>query len=192
MLLRTHIRHPLTDLTLFATIDKQSKPVLKGILFGIHKKWRGRASRLVEGPFPQLRGLRRSLSGFLDGKAKSLRDVPLDVTGFTNFQKRVLQTARSIQWGNVVSYSDLARMSGRPAAVRAVASVMRNNDFPLVVPCHRIVRKDGSIGGFMGKTKGKCVELKKRLLERETSTRLPSTSLRNHGTLLLTKEKGRG
>ena|SRR5271157_3764926 len=170
MLLRTHIRHPLTDLTLFATLDKQAKPVLVGILFGIHKKLHDRASCLVEGPFPPLIGLRLLLARFLDGKAKSLSGVSLELVGFTNFQKRVLQTARSIQWGSSVSYSDLARMSGHPTAVRAVASVMRNNDFPLVVPCHRIVRKDGSIGGFMGKTTGECVELKRKLLEREKFT----------------------
>ena len=87
MLLRTHIRHPLTDLTLFATIDKQSKPVLKGILFGIHKKWRGRASRLVEGPFPPLMGLRSVAGGFLDGKTKSLRGVPLDAHWFYEFSE---------------------------------------------------------------------------------------------------------
>jgi O-6-methylguanine DNA methyltransferase len=172
MLLRTHIRHPLTDLTLFVTIGKQAKPVLAGILFGIHEKWHGKESRLAEKSFSPLTDLRRFLMGFLDGKAQSLRGVSLDLSGFTTFQRCVLQTARSIQWGSVVSYSDLARMSGNPKAARAVASVMRNNDFPLVVPCHRVVRKDGSIGGFMGKTKGKCVELKRNLLERETSTRL--------------------
>jgi O-6-methylguanine DNA methyltransferase len=166
MLLRTNIRHPLTDLTLFATLDKQAKPALTGILFGIHDKFHGKETSLTRGR-PSLFALVNVITRFLDGKVKSLHDVSLDLSGFTTFQRCVLQTARSIQWGSVVSYSDLARMSGNPKAIRAVASVMRNNDFPLVVPCHRVVRKDGSIGGFMGKTKGKCVELKKKLLERE-------------------------
>jgi methylated-DNA-[protein]-cysteine S-methyltransferase len=166
MLLRTHIRHPLTDLTLFAKLDKQAKPVLAGIAFGIHEKWNGKDTRLAEKP-SLLMDLSRLLERFLEGKSRSLGEVPLDLSAHTDFQRRVLQTARTVEWGNKVSYSDLARMSGRPKAVRAVASVMRNNYFPLVVPCHRIVKKDGTIGGFMGKTKGKCVELKKKLLERE-------------------------
>jgi O-6-methylguanine DNA methyltransferase len=166
MLLRTHIRHPLTDLTLFATLDKQAKPVLAGISFGIHEKWKGKESRLAEG-ISSLAPLECLFGEFLDGKARSLSGVMLDLGGYTAFQRRVLQTARTIEWGSAVSYSGLARMSGNPKAVRAVASVMRHNDFPLVIPCHRVVKKDGSIGGFMGKTKGKCVELKKKLLERE-------------------------
>jgi O-6-methylguanine DNA methyltransferase len=171
MLLRIYIRHPLTDLTLFATLDKQAGPVLTGILFGIHEKWKGKASHLAEDP-SFLADLRSLLGRFLDGKARSLSGVMLDLGGYTAFQRRVMQKARTIEWGRTVSYSGLARMSGNPKAARAVASVMRHNDFPLVIPCHRVVKKDGSVGGFMGKTKGKCVELKKKLLERETSTRL--------------------
>jgi O-6-methylguanine DNA methyltransferase len=166
MLLRTHIRHPLTDLTLFATIDKQAKPALSGILIGMHKKFHDKETRLASGQI-SLFTLVNVMTRFLDGKDKSLHGISLNLSGFTPFQRRVLKTARSIKWGSVVSYSELARMSGNPKAARAVASVMRNNDFPLVVPCHRVVRKDGSIGGFMGKTKGKCVALKKKLLERE-------------------------
>lgn len=167
MLLRTHIRRPLTDITLFATLDKKDRLVLVGVAFGIHDTRRGRGAALTEGLSSPLAGIRGLVERFLDGKTKSLRGIPLDLGGLTAFQRRVLQTARSISWGTVVSYSDLARMSGNPKAVRAVASVMRNNDFPLVVPCHRVVRKDGSVGGFMGMTKGKCVELKRKLLERE-------------------------
>ncbi|MBN1129711.1 MAG: MGMT family protein, partial [Chitinispirillaceae bacterium] len=61
----------------------------------------------------------------------------------------------------------LAEMAGFPGAARAAASVMRKNPFPLVIPCHRVVRSDGSVGGFMGKRKGAAVALKKRLLARE-------------------------
>jgi O-6-methylguanine DNA methyltransferase len=163
MFLRTHIRHPLTDCTLFASLDKKGNPVLKAVMFGIHEKWHGRESRIAQ----PLAAPGSVLKQFLDGKKRSLDGISLDLSGHTAFQQSVLQTARTIVWGSVVSYSDLARMSGYPKAVRAVASVMRNNDFPLVIPCHRVVRKDGSIGGFMGKTKGKCVELKRKLLERE-------------------------
>ena len=52
-------------------------------------------------------------------------------------------------------------------ALPALCSAMRNNPLPLIIPCHRVIRSDGSIGGFMGKTHGKEIELKIRLLERE-------------------------
>jgi methylated-DNA-[protein]-cysteine S-methyltransferase len=59
-------------------------------------------------------------------------------------------------------------MAGRPKAVRAAASVMRHNDYPIVIPCHRVVRTDGTVGGFMGKSRGSSIELKRRLLRHET------------------------
>jgi methylated-DNA-[protein]-cysteine S-methyltransferase len=61
-------------------------------------------------------------------------------------------------------------MSGFPRAVRAVASVMRNNRFPLAVPCHRVVKKNGAVGGFGGQIKGSKVNLKRRLIESEKLT----------------------
>ena len=170
MVLRTHVRHSLTDLTLFAVLEKNKNVVLKGVAFGISKTWKGEKALVVPGA-AALEFYWDLFNRFLNGAEKSLHVVKLDMSGQTDFQKKVLQAARSIPWGSVVSYSDLARMSGFPNAARAVASVMRNNDFPLVVPCHRVIRKNGSIGGFMGATKGEFVELKKKLLEREEKGR---------------------
>jgi O-6-methylguanine DNA methyltransferase len=167
MILRSHIHHPLVDLTLFLSLDKNGNPVLKGIVFGIFQEWKGEKAAEAGSEY-SLERLRRDFTMFLDGSNKALDQIQIDLRMYSSFKRHILKTARSIEWGRVVSYSDLARMSGFPKAVRAVASVMRNNDFPLVIPCHRVIRKNGSIGGFMGETRGKCVELKKLLLERET------------------------
>jgi len=107
------------------------------------------------------------IKDYLDGKVKSLNKIPIDLSKYTRFQKDVLMTAKNIAWGKVISYKKLAKIAGYPKAVRAVASVMRKNKFPLVIPCHRVISSNGDIGGYMGKRKGRFIELKKKLLLRE-------------------------
>jgi O-6-methylguanine DNA methyltransferase len=107
------------------------------------------------------------LKEFFDNKRKLPDSIQLDLGGCSTFKKNVLLAAKKIPWGKTVSYSELAAMAGHPKAVRAAASVMRNNRFAFVVPCHRVIAKNGKMGGFMGKKKGSCVELKKKLLLRE-------------------------
>jgi O-6-methylguanine DNA methyltransferase len=101
---------------------------------------------------------------FLNGEKDNFMDLQLDFSELTSFQKCVLETARKIPRGYTVHYQDLAQMSGHQNAVRAVASVMRNNRFPLVIPCHRVVRKDGTTGGYCGAQSGPMFELKKQLI----------------------------
>jgi len=83
-----------------------------------------------------------SLSGAVD-----LSAIPLDLRA-TTFQRRVFEALRGIPRGETRSYAELASAIGRPTAVRAVASACANNPAALVVPCHRIVRSDGGIGGY--------------------------------------------
>jgi methylated-DNA-[protein]-cysteine S-methyltransferase len=111
--------------------------------------------------------LERGLLDLFDNKKKLPKSIQLDLDGCSSFEKNVLIAAKKIPWGKTVSYSELAVMAGHPNAVRAAAAVMRNNCFAFVVPCHRVIAKNGKIGGFMGKKKGPCVELKKKLLLRE-------------------------
>jgi O-6-methylguanine DNA methyltransferase len=101
---------------------------------------------------------------FLNGGKDDFMDLQLDFSGFTPFQVYVLESARRIPRGCTVNYQELAQMSGHQNAVRAVASVMRNNRFPLVIPCHRVVRKDGSTGGYCGEQSGRMFELKQKLI----------------------------
>lgn len=90
-------------------------------------------------------------------------DVPLDIRG-TAFQTRVWKLLLSIQEGEVLSYTELAVRLGEPKAVRAVASACGRNRIAVLIPCHRVLRSDGSLGGYRW-----GLERKARLLEKERS-----------------------
>lgn len=73
--------------------------------------------------------------------------VPMLVKG-TQFRKKVLQALREIPYGTTASYRDVAARIGNPKAVRAVGTVCAENDLPILIPCHRVLRSDGSVGGY--------------------------------------------
>lgn len=72
----------------------------------------------------------------------------IDWSGYTNFQRRVLSIVKLINYSEVCSYQQVAQKAGSPRAARAVGGVMRSNRTPLVIPCHRVIAADGSLGGF--------------------------------------------
>ncbi len=88
----------------------------------------------------------------------------------TPFTQSVYAALSSIPFGSTVSYEELARLAGHPKAVRAVATLCRRNPLPLLIPCHRVIRKDGSLGGY-----SQGLMLKKQLLAFE-KTNEPLTS----------------
>lgn len=92
-------------------------------------------------------------------------DLPLDVRA-TAFQQRVWQELRAIPYGNTRTYSDIARALGQPKSVRAVGRACATNPVSLVIPCHRVVREDGSLGGYRW-----GLQRKQALLDREQETR---------------------
>lgn len=98
---------------------------------------------------------------FLQGHTQKL-DLPLDVEGGTALQRRVWEELCKVPYGATISYSDLAARVNYPDAVRAVASACGKNPLPLIIPCHRAVSKDGSLGGFAW-----GVDKKERLLTLE-------------------------
>lgn len=99
--------------------------------------------------------------GFIEAPRLGL-DLPLDIQG-SAFQQRVWQALREIPCGTTVTYSELANRLGVPKAVRAVASACAANTLAVVIPCHRVVRLDGSLSGYRW-----GVERKKALLSKET------------------------
>lgn len=96
----------------------------------------------------------------LDGQTPHL-DLPVDVRA-TAFQRRVWEALKAIPYGGTRSYSAVARAIGRPTAVRAVARACATNPVAVIVPCHRVVREDGGLGGYRW-----GVERKRALLARE-------------------------
>jgi AraC family transcriptional regulator of adaptative response/methylated-DNA-[protein]-cysteine methyltransferase len=117
------------------------------------------AAQLVSDPG----GLGESVAALmhhLDGELPHL-DLPLDVRA-TAFQRRVWDQLQAIPPGETRSYSDIARAVGQPKACRAVARACADNRVALLIPCHRVVREDGQLGGYRW-----GVERKRALLERE-------------------------
>jgi len=100
--------------------------------------------------------------GFVEAPARGL-DLPLDVRG-TAFQQRVWQALRKIPAGSTASYSDIAGLIGSKRSVRAVAQACGANPVAVAIPCHRVVRTDGSLSGYRW-----GVERKRALLEREAA-----------------------
>jgi methylated-DNA-[protein]-cysteine S-methyltransferase len=90
---------------------------------------------------------RRLLERYLEGRERRL-EIALDLALGTQFQRRVWEAARRIPYGAVVSYAELASMAGGTGAFRAVGNALGANPVPIVVPCHRIIHADQSIGGF--------------------------------------------
>jgi AraC family transcriptional regulator of adaptative response/methylated-DNA-[protein]-cysteine methyltransferase len=102
----------------------------------------------------------RQIVRHLAGRHPQL-DLPLDIQG-TAFQRRVWEALRQIPYGETRSYTEVARQMGQPKARRAVARACATNPVSLAIPCHRVIRGDGGLGGYGG-----GIERKKALLETE-------------------------
>ncbi|MGM1323558.1 methylated-DNA--[protein]-cysteine S-methyltransferase [Corynebacterium macclintockiae] len=104
----------------------------------------------------------KQLEEYLAGQ-RQVFTVPVDLVDVTTpFRRRVLQALAQIPYGQTITYAQLAEAAGNPRAVRAVASACASNPLPILYPCHRVIRSDGSFGEYRG---GR--ELKATLLEME-------------------------
>jgi methylated-DNA-[protein]-cysteine S-methyltransferase len=105
----------------------------------------------------------RQLDEYFAGTRRTF-DVTVDLRLVSGFRREVLDRLAAVPYGTTRSYAALAAAAGNPKAVRAAASACSHNPIPLVVPCHRIVRSDGTIGQYLGGT-----ETKRSLLAMEAS-----------------------
>ncbi len=145
---------PATPLTLFG--DEES---LKLVAFGLHPKGRGPGGR-SGAPTGPIRAAMSWLDAYLAGKEKPM--PTLDLSPFTEKQKRVYSALLKVGFGATVSYGGLAELAGLPRAARFVGSCMADNIFPIFIPCHRVVRANGDMGNYSG-----GVEIKRFLLKHE-------------------------
>jgi methylated-DNA-[protein]-cysteine S-methyltransferase len=104
--------------------------------------------RVLHAPAP-LDAAARQVDAYLSGNLVEF-DLPIDLRLAHGFRRAVLEHLCTIPYGHTESYTAAARGAGRPAAVRAAASACSHNPIPLVVPCHRVVRSDGSYGQYRG------------------------------------------
>ena len=123
-----------------------------------------------------LASLEQDLQDYFAGRAVTFT-APLDMSGVSRFDEKIYSVAKKIPYGEVRTYQWVAREAGRPGAARAVGGAMARNPCPLVVPCHRVVRSDGGLGGFSAP----CgIDLKRRLLALE-GIRFQGSGVRGKG-----------
>jgi methylated-DNA-[protein]-cysteine S-methyltransferase len=113
---------------------------------------------------PHVAPARTQVEEYLRGERHAF-DLALDWRRSKGFRRRVLQELAAVPFGVTVSYGELARRCGSPSATRAVGSAMATNPLPVIVPCHRVVRSGGAIGGFAGARN--AIDTKRWLLTHE-------------------------
>jgi methylated-DNA-[protein]-cysteine S-methyltransferase len=123
---------------------------------------RNLSPRILHAP-ARLDGAAREIDEYFAGRRRRF-DLPVDWSLARGFRRAVLAHLSAIGYGETVSYAAIAAAAGNPKAVRAVGTACATNPLPLVVPCHRVVRSDGSIGEYVG-----GVEAKRMLLTLETA-----------------------
>ena len=124
----------------------------------LRRRVRARFAETIE---PGAVGATRAIEAYLDGDVHALAGLEVDLGG-TGFQARVWAQLREIPPGETTSYGEIARAIGSPEAVRAVGAANGRNPVSLVVPCHRVVGKGGTLTGYAG-----GLERKRWLLDHE-------------------------
>jgi len=123
--------------------------------------------RVIDREHPKASEVARALIGYFNGKGIDTPWQWMDLSRFTSSQKAVYRAVAGIPYGETASYGQVARLAGLPRAARFVGTTMANNPYPVLIPCHRVIRSDGSAGLFGG---GEA--LKVRMLELEAANRL--------------------
>jgi methylated-DNA-[protein]-cysteine S-methyltransferase len=104
--------------------------------------------RIVEAP-AQLDPIRRELDEYFEGRRREF-ELALDWTLVGPFGRRVLAATAQIPYGNVLTYTEVAAEAGSPRGSRAAGNALGANPIPIVVPCHRVLRSSGALGGYAG------------------------------------------
>jgi len=154
----------------YAAILFQSGPFLVKRVFLPHPQKKVLERRIQQAPpakpghRPEVLSLCEEIQDYFAGIPIGVPWRFLDLRGFTPLQRSVLKALESVPRGEVRSYGQIATQVGRPRAYRFVGTTLARNPFPILIPCHRIVRADGSPGEFFGGT-----ALKQRMLDLEKS-----------------------
>jgi methylated-DNA-[protein]-cysteine S-methyltransferase len=112
--------------------------------------------------------LAEKIKNYCQGKNEEFSLDIFDFSQISEFRKNVYLTLFKTKRGETLSYGELALISGYPKAARAVGTAMKNNPFPFVIPCHRVIKSDGSLGGFFG-----AEEMKRKLIQLESGKIIP-------------------
>lgn len=161
--------HPVASRTLdtpLGPLTVSASPAgLTGIRFGAAppatRPAAGRAARHLARAAAQL-------AAYLSGGLRAF-DLALDLDGASAFDRLVYGAMLEVPYGELVAYGELAARIGRPTAARAVGGACNRNPLPVVVPCHRVVAADGTLGGYGG-----GLDVKRALLHLERSGQVPA------------------
>ena len=93
---------------------------------------------------------RRALDRYFAGKRLDFEDVEVDLSEVSGFSQKILRATARIPAGHVLTYAQVAAKAGSPRAMRAAGNALHNNPVAIVVPCHRVLRTDGTLGGYGG------------------------------------------
>lgn len=104
--------------------------------------------RMVSSP-KSLQQVARQLDEFFEGRRKDF-DLQLDWSLLRGFTRKVLQVTSRIPYGKTLTYSEVAAKAGSPRGMRAAGNALGANPIPIIVPCHRVLRNDGTVGGYTG------------------------------------------
>lgn len=160
------IPSPFGDLALVWREDDEGGPRVVHILIPIPGESAAERLRAYPDAAPgrqlQVNALCARIARYLDGEPLELSIELLDPSTCSPFQWRVLMAEKAIPRGQVRTYQQVAAAAGSPRATRAAGGALATNPFPIVIPCHRAVRTDGSLGGYLG-----GLPMKRALLEME-------------------------
>lgn len=120
---------------------------------GREEQFRAYLAKLTHGSLQRsaekIAAAKKQVRLYLLGELTSFK-LDVDLSTITPFQRRVLEETRRVPRGQVSTYAEIARRIGNPKAVRAVGQALRRNPIPIVVPCHRVIASNGSLGGYGG------------------------------------------
>ena len=159
----THLETPLGTMVAGATdqgvclLEFADRPMLPTQLKRVEARLGGKPT---PGDHRYLRTLEEQLAGYFAGGRKDF-DIPLVLAG-TDFQERVWRCLLEVPYGRTISYDELARRAGSPGGSRAAGGANGDNRIAIVVPCHRVIRANGDLGGYGG-----GIRRKQRLLALE-------------------------
>ncbi len=168
MILRTTLTTPLGKMIACATeqgiclLEFDDKAIIKKSYLLLQKRFN---QQIIDGKNCHLIQLEKELIEYFDGQRKQF-DVKLDIVG-TTFQKSVWQVLQTIEYGSTISYQAQSERLGNPKAIRAVASANGANLISIIVPCHRVIGKNGSLTGYAG-----GIDRKKWLIEFEQKNKV--------------------
>ncbi len=143
----------------------QNKKVVEFILPGKQKKIDKKIIKVTK-PEKWLNPIEKKIKQYFQGEKVDFNILKnLDLSRYTIFEKKILSTLQKVRYGQVISYKELSRKSEKDRSARAVGNVMAKNKIPLLLPCHRVIRHDGTMGNF-----GYGQKYKERLLHLEKVT----------------------